>query len=67
MKKLLIGLVLFGSSLIGCTTGETAIEHNRRYALQGDVQMRLLVEDWDEFWLIGQSSRLTRWSSRLGY
>ena len=67
MKKLLIAVVLCGSALIGCTTGETAKEHGRRYLLTTDLQTRTLVDDWDYFWLLEHNSRLSKWNTRIGY
>ena len=68
MKKLLIVMVLMLSSmLIGCTPTETAREHGRRYLLTADNQARLLVEDWDYFWLCDRNCRLSKWHARIGY
>jgi len=67
MKKLLVPIVLLGGLLMGCTSGETAMEHNRRLRLQSDLQWRMFVDDCDEAMLLNYPSRLNRWSTRIGY
>jgi len=69
MRKFLIAAALFSIMLIGmaCTSGETAQEHHRRLMLEGDLQLRTAVEDWDYFWLSERTCRAGRWNTRLGY
>ena len=67
MRTLLIVLVLFGCSVMGCTSAETAREHHRRLMLTADLQSRTMVEDWDFFWLSNRNCRLTHWPTRVGY
>lgn len=71
MKKLLTALVLFtcvaGCMLPGCTSVETTEEHVGRLAIQSDLQFRLLVDDFDSFWMFDRNCRLTRWPNRVGW
>jgi len=69
MKKVLILLVLvaLGGSLVGCTVGETAMEHHRRLMLTYDVQLRSAVEEADTWMLQDRNSRSTMWPVRIGY
>ena len=68
MKKLLVWMVLIaGSFLAGCTPVDTAQERNARVNQISDMQMKMLVDDWDAFWLYDQNVRLSRWSPRIGY
>lgn len=67
MKKLLVMLVLcLAAVLAGCTLDETRAEHGRRLLQITDVQLRMLVEDWEEFWLYDKSTTLSRWHVRVG-
>jgi len=52
--------------LAGCTLDETPTEHCRRILRITDVQMYMLMEDWEEFWLYDKSTTLTRWHVRIG-
>jgi hypothetical protein len=68
MKKLLIAaIMILGCMATSCTQTETAMEHATRLGLTLDVNSRALVEDWDSFWLMERSTRLSKWHSRLGY
>ena len=69
MKKLAMVLILLAGTLMcGCSTlTETPPERNRRIALQNDLQMKMLVEDWDTFWLQEHVSSLSRWHPYVGY
>ena len=67
MKKLLIAAVLLSCVLMtGCTSVETPREHGNRLLLETDLATRLLVEDFDMFWLADRNCRLTKWPTRLG-
>ena len=66
MKKLLIAMILLSSVLVGCTISETPVQHGQRLWLQEDVQARMMVEDWDTFWLFSHPSRLTLWNEQAG-
>jgi hypothetical protein len=69
MKKLLIAMIamiLLSSALVGCTINENPIQHGQRLGLQGDIQMRELVEDFDSFWLFDHASRLSQWHGQTG-
>ncbi len=61
MKRLLIltilALVSFSST--GCTLTETPKQHFRRKNQITKLNMRMLVEDWDYFWLYDRSSMAT--------
>ena len=68
MTRWLIAIVLvFSVVLVGCTTVETAGEHHRRMMLTSDLNARMMVDDWDYFWLANRPHRLTHWPIRLGY
>lgn len=70
MKKLLIAMILLSSVLagcIGCTMSENPIQHGQRLRLQGNIQARQMVEDFDMFWLFDRPSHLTMWYEQLGY
>ncbi|MDY6912848.1 MAG: hypothetical protein SVT52_00080 [Planctomycetota bacterium] len=69
MKTLLMVIVLAVGSLLvaGCTLMDTAEQRNRRVGQTADFQNRMLVEDWDYFWLFERNSRLTQWHPRTGY
>jgi len=69
MKKAAIALVLIVSSLfVGCNSlVETWPERKGRYNQQFDLQMKMVVEDWDYIWLTERSSRLTQWHPYQGW
>ena len=70
MKKLaMVVILLAGTLMCGCgsTMTETPPEHSRRIALQNDLQMKMLVEDWDTFWLLDHNSSLSQWHPYVGY
>ena len=69
MRKLCILMalcVVFGLFLAGCGTVDSFSERNRRYAQITGVQMRQAVDDWDTFWLMDHSTRLSQWDTRVG-
>jgi hypothetical protein len=70
MKKFaLVVVLLAGTLMVGCapTLTESAPERSRRIALQSDIQMKMLVEDWDCFWLMDKNSTLSQWHPYVGY
>ena len=69
MKKLLIPLIFLVVSLIaaGCSTmTEPREERNRRLSQISDLQMKMLVEDWDYLWLYERNTGMTRWCPWVG-
>ena len=71
MKKLLSLSILclamfFTGALAGCTVTETQAQRNTRLKSITDLQMRMLVEDWDYLWLYERSSGMTQWHTRVG-
>lgn len=68
MKKLLIVLVLMLGTLgvTGCTLVETRAARSRRIEQITDLQMRMLVEDWDYLWLYDQNQSTTQWNPWVG-
>ncbi len=68
MKKLLIllVLVLVGYVAAGCTMTETAAQRRRRISQITDLQLRMLVEDWDYLWLYERNSGATPWHTWVG-
>ncbi|RPI62219.1 MAG: hypothetical protein EHM48_04435 [Planctomycetaceae bacterium] len=69
MKSLLmIAVLAMGTLLAGCDTLiESSQERSRRINLQNNLQMKMIVEDWDYLWLQERNSRLTQWHPYLGY
>jgi len=69
MNKALIVLVLAAGMLLasGCvTTNETADVRDLRLEQISDLQMRMLVEDWDYFWLFERNAGTTQWHPWVG-
>ena len=68
MKKILLLLVLFvGSAMLsGCTLTETSEERSRRIGLINDLQLRMMVEDWDYLWLYERNTQTTQWHPWVG-
>lgn len=63
-----IVLLLAGLLLGGCETpGESASERSLRIRRVSDQNWRMFVDDWDYFWLVDRSSRLTRYHVDVGY
>jgi hypothetical protein len=68
---LLVGLsaVLVGT-MWGCSpwrsTLDTTAERDGRLLQGGDLQMRMMLDDFDRFMLIDRSSRLSPWYARVG-
>ncbi|MCY2926970.1 MAG: hypothetical protein NT031_16355 [Planctomycetota bacterium] len=73
MKQTLLVLaclcVVLVSMLGGCSpinsTVETAAERNRRLVLGGDLQLRMMEDDFDRVLLIDRASRLMPWYGRV--
>ena len=70
MKKLSILLalcILAGVVMSGCSgTVESGAERWRRYQQIWDIERRQAADDWDYFWLLDRSSRMTQWHPRAG-
>ena len=70
MKRLVLlafVMVILASILItGCTVVENKETRHRRGKLITDLQFRMLVEDWDYFWLYERNSALTQWHPWVG-
>ena len=68
MKNVLIVLVLLaGAFLTGCGLTDSLEERERRYSQITDLQLRMLVDDWDYVWLMDQNSNLTEFHPRVGF
>lgn len=61
--------ITFVSMVGGCSpingTVETAAERNRRLVLGGDLQLRMMQDDFDRVLLIDRASRLMPWYGRV--
>ncbi len=72
MKRLLILLVLVLGScfLLGCkppaTLVESGYERNRRIRHISELQLKMLVEDWDYLWLYERNASTTQWRPWVG-
>jgi hypothetical protein len=68
INRFLILLVFCGSllSVSGCGLVDSAQERQNRYAQITNLQFRMLVDDWDYFWLYDRNSQLTQWHPRVG-
>jgi len=67
MKRLLIVLMLFlGCATTGCGLMDTPSQRHRRIIQAHNFQWRMLVDDWDNFWLCERNSRLTEYHPRVG-
>ncbi len=68
MKRLLIVFVLILGTfaMTGCTVTETARERDRRIGEITDLQLRMLVEDWDYLWLYERNAATTQWDLWVG-
>ncbi|MCE5325082.1 MAG: hypothetical protein LLG01_01570 [Planctomycetaceae bacterium] len=49
------------------TPTDSAIERDYRVAQIQDLQDKQRVDDWDAFWLIDHSSRLSYWHAGFGH
>jgi hypothetical protein len=68
MKRFFLCAGLVAALLIGITGCETTTRsegqraaHQRRIV---ENDMKLLVEDWDTFWLMDRPTRLSKWVER---
>lgn len=68
MKRFLLCAALLAALLIGIVGCETTIRseeqrsaHHRRI-MENDL--KLLVEDWDMFWMVDRPTRLSKWLER---
>jgi len=52
--------------MTGCTMTETPNARNRRIKQITDLQMRMLIEDWDYLWLYDRSTGMTQWHPWVG-
>lgn len=70
MKKLLILLVIMmaGSFLFSGCSGltDSRAERSRRIQQITELQMKMLVDDWDYLWLYERSTRNTQWHTWVG-
>ena len=77
MKRLLVFLVLLASFFLipgcanmreefGATVAENRDARKRRISQISDLQMKMLAEDWDYFWLFERNSALTQWHPWVG-
>ena len=70
MRNLLILLVLVmvGSFLLsGCASlTESRAERSRRIDQITELQMKMLVDDWDYIWLYERSTSNTQWHTWVG-
>ena len=67
MKNLLIVLALTLVGLAaGCTPVDSKLERERRISQITDMQMHMLVDDWDYLLLRERSSSLSLWHAHIG-
>ncbi len=70
MKKLMMLLVIAiaGSFLFsGCSgLSDSRAERSRRIKQITELQMKMLVDDWDYLWLYERNSRNTQWHTWVG-
>ena len=66
--SLLVLCVCFAALLTGCAgLVDSGPERYSRAKQINDLQMRMLVDDWDYFWLYERSSYLTKYHPRVGH
>ena len=69
MKNLmmLLVIVMAGSFLFsGCGLTDSRAERSRRIEQITELQMKMLVDDWDYLWLYERNSRMSEWHYRVG-
>lgn len=68
MKRIgILFVLLLSGLLIGCRTpAESAAERSLRIDQAAKQQWRMFVDDWDYFWLVDSSSRLTPYHVDIG-
>ena len=65
MKRLLALLILTAATfLAGCGVTYTYRERERRFRHTNDIQARMLIDDFDSFWLYDRPSYLSYWYVR---
>ena len=65
----LVGMLIVvaaGFLLTGCTVVESPDVRNRRAKEISDLQMRMMVEDWDYIWLYERNTGTTQWHPWVG-
>jgi len=70
MKKILLllaVLVCVTTLMSGCEgMADSYSDRMRRYKHIDDLQTRMLVDDWDYFWLYERNTYLSEWYPRVG-
>jgi outer membrane protein assembly factor BamE (lipoprotein component of BamABCDE complex) len=70
MKKalFLLAVMIFVTTLLsGCSgVGDSYSDRLRRGKHINDLQTRMLVDDWDYFWLYEHNTYLSEWYPRVG-
>jgi len=70
MKKILLllaVLVCITTLMSGCEgMADSYSDRMRRYKHIDDLQTRMLVDDWDYFWLYERNTYLSEWYPRVG-
>jgi uncharacterized protein YceK len=64
MKRLIVLVALLGAFLAGCGLVHSHEERKRRYKSITQLQARMIMDDWDYFWLAERPSYLTYWYLR---
>ncbi len=65
MRRLLVlTVLLLGMVLGGCGLVHSRADRERRYKEAIQFQARMIVDDWDNFWLAERPSYLTEWHLR---
>jgi len=65
MKRLAVLVVLLvAACLAGCGLVHTHEERKRRYKSITKLNARMIMDDWDYFWLAERPSYLTYWNAR---
>ncbi len=68
MKKLLVLTILFAAMFIaGCGLADMNYDQREnRYRNKLAMDARMMIDDFDYFWLVDRPSRLTYWYVRSG-
>ena len=71
MRRICLLIVLcacFTALLAGCSgVADSGAERYSRAKQINDLQMRMLVDDWDYFWLYDRNTYLTKYHPRVGH
>jgi excinuclease UvrABC helicase subunit UvrB len=70
MSKFGITLVLVLLAVVcisGCSTPETYSERVFRISQSQQLDMRMIIDDFDYVFLLERNSSLSKWHQRLGY